>query len=142
MTGSQHTAVLGDSTPTSLGGRAVPVPGPVLILPAEAEHCTLSRDQVVSEIPGEVLMAPSGRARGLVYMPKLTYANASAKLEAVLDAHPDIRWIQLPMAGVDFYSDLMKKPNMRDRIWTSGKVRLQPEGIVRRLYALLTIGME
>src|SRR6478752_10542762 len=46
--------------------------------------------------------APLGPdTRGIVW---LSYARA-AELGAVLDAHPQVEWVQLPFAGVDAFSD-------------------------------------
>ena len=40
-------------------------------------------------------------------------------LGALLDAHPDLEWVQLPWAGVEVYVDVIRR--FGDRRWTCGK---------------------
>lgn len=40
-----------------------------------------------------------------------------SELRAVLDAHPEVRWVQLPWAGIESFVPHLDA----DRIWTSGK---------------------
>ncbi len=40
-------------------------------------------------------------------------------LEALLDAHPDLAWVQLPWAGIEVYLDTVRRHG--DRTWTCGK---------------------
>ncbi|MCC9178394.1 NAD(P)-dependent oxidoreductase [Arthrobacter sp. zg-Y750] len=75
------------------------------------------RDYLVNAVQaGGGVVAPLSEAtRGLV----LTEGLSQDALETVLAEHPGIAWIQLPLAGVDQYEDLMQRNP--DRQWTSGK---------------------
>jgi phosphoglycerate dehydrogenase-like enzyme len=55
------------------------------------------------------------RADGLVW----TDPAAPRQLDDVLDAHPAIRWVQLPWAGVEPYVDTIRRH--ADRTWTCAK---------------------
>ena len=61
---------------------------------------------------GGVVVDP-GRAEALVW----TTHNDAEALDAFLHAYPDIRWIQLPWAGVEPYLSLMSD----GRVWSSAK---------------------
>lgn len=79
----------------------LPEPSPYLIEAVRAGGC--------------VVEPLSATTRGLV----LTAGMSQDALETVLDVHPDLAWIQLPLAGVDQYQDLMGRNPGRQ--WTSGK---------------------
>ncbi|MET0784552.1 MAG: D-isomer specific 2-hydroxyacid dehydrogenase family protein [Leifsonia flava] len=62
--------------------------------------------------------APLGPdTRGIVW---LSYARA-AELGAVLDANPQVEWVQLPFAGVDAFSDSIREHSRENLLWTSAK---------------------
>jgi phosphoglycerate dehydrogenase-like enzyme len=64
------------------------------------------------------LIAPlSADSRALVW---LSYEKAD-DLDAVLRAHPDLSWIQLPWAGVDAFAHIIKAHSRPGRIFTSAK---------------------
>lgn len=63
---------------------------------------------------GAALVDP-GKAEALVF----TEVSDPAGLRALLDAHPSIRWVQLPWAGVEPYVDAGVLDT--DHVWTSGK---------------------
>lgn len=63
---------------------------------------------------GGRLVEPS-EASGLVW----THAQASQDLADLLDANPQIGWVQLPWAGVEAYLDVIDAN--RHRIWTNAK---------------------
>jgi phosphoglycerate dehydrogenase-like enzyme len=63
---------------------------------------------------GAELVAP-GQADGLVW----TSANGAEELRAVLEGNPQIRWVQLPWAGVEPFAEAGVMTD--GRIWTSGK---------------------
>lgn len=64
---------------------------------------------------GGVVEPLSAATRGLV----LTGGLSQDALETLLSQHPRLEWIQLPLAGVDAYEELMQRNP--DRQWTSGK---------------------
>jgi phosphoglycerate dehydrogenase-like enzyme len=90
-----------------------PRPGAVSIGPRSSTVFA----EAVTEAGGELV--PLGPAtRGLIW---LSYRDV-AGLEAALEAHPDIEWVQLPWAGVDAFSGVLEQH--RDRplpLWTSAK---------------------
>ncbi|HEY4222132.1 MAG TPA: hydroxyacid dehydrogenase, partial [Myxococcota bacterium] len=61
---------------------------------------------------GGVVVAPS-EARGLVW----ASPEGKAELRAVLAAHANIGWVQLPWAGIEPLVDVID----RDHVWTAGQ---------------------
>ncbi|MEI5582463.1 MULTISPECIES: NAD(P)-dependent oxidoreductase [unclassified Agromyces] len=66
---------------------------------------------------GGVVAAPSAATRGLVW----TSATGERDLEQLLARHPEISWVQLPWAGVDAFSGLLRRHVGDGRTWTSAK---------------------
>lgn len=66
---------------------------------------------------GAELAELSARTRGLVW----TSPSGEDELERVLEAHPAISWVQLPWAGVDAFSGLLRRHVGDGRVWTSAK---------------------
>jgi phosphoglycerate dehydrogenase-like enzyme len=66
---------------------------------------------------GGTLEPLSSRTRGLVW----TSASGADELDRLLDANPAISWVQLPWAGVDAFSDLLRRHVDDGRVWTSAK---------------------
>jgi phosphoglycerate dehydrogenase-like enzyme len=67
-----------------------------------------------------------------------TEANHPTQLGALLDEHPQIRWVQLPWAGVEPYVDVIRAH--ADRIWTCGK-GVYAEPVAEHALALALAGM-
>lgn len=61
--------------------------------------------QAVQDSGGQVVPL-SGDVQALIW---LDYSNP-AGLEKMLDQNPQIRWVQLPFAGVDAFSEIIKRP--------------------------------
>lgn len=59
----------------------------------------------------------SDGTRGLVW----TSPAGDDELERVLDTHPAISWVQLPWAGVDAFSGVLRRHVGDGRVWTSAK---------------------
>lgn len=66
---------------------------------------------------GGVLAPLSEETRGLVW----TSPSGEAELERLLAAHPAISWVQLPWAGVDAFSGVLRRHVGDGRVWTSAK---------------------
>jgi phosphoglycerate dehydrogenase-like enzyme len=66
---------------------------------------------------GGVVAPLSDGTRGLVW----TSPAGEDELERVLEAHPAISWVQLPWAGVDAFSGLLRRHVGDGRVWTSAK---------------------
>lgn len=66
---------------------------------------------------GGVVAPLSERTRGLVW----TSPSGEAELERLLAAHPAISWVQLPWAGVDAFSGVLRRHVGDGRVWTSAK---------------------
>jgi phosphoglycerate dehydrogenase-like enzyme len=89
-----------------------PEPGPIALLPG-------SQDVFAAAIRagGGTVQGLSPATRGLVW---LSYARPS-ELDETLRANPQIQWVQLPWAGVDAFSDILKRHSRPRMVWTSGK---------------------
>lgn len=88
-----------------------PAPGPITILP---EPRALFADAVAAG-GGEVVPL-SERTRGVIWLDE----KDAGGIEAVLDRHPDISWVQLPWAGVDAFAQVLARRTERP-LWTSAK---------------------
>jgi phosphoglycerate dehydrogenase-like enzyme len=66
---------------------------------------------------GGVVAPLSDGTRGLVW----TSPAGEDELERVLEAHPAISWVQLPWAGVDAFSGLLRRHVGDGRVWSSAK---------------------
>ncbi|NIJ03802.1 NAD(P)-dependent oxidoreductase [Frigoribacterium faeni] len=70
------------------------------------------------EQAGGRLVPLGDETRGLIW---LSYRDV-AGLEAALEAHPGIEWVQLPWAGVDAFAGVLDRHRGRDLpLWTSAK---------------------
>jgi len=79
---------------------------------------------------GEVV--PSEQAEALVW----AETSDPAALNRLLQAHPDIRWVQLPWAGIEPYLGVLD----HDRVWTSGK-GVYAEPVAEHALGLLIAGL-
>ena len=107
----RHRALPGSSAAAPADATAV-VPGPIAVLPRG--------DAVVEAavVDGGGVVAPLDDAtRGIVW----TAASGAGELEAVLDAHPRVGWVQLPWAGVDAFAGVLRRFAGDGRVWTSAK---------------------
>ena len=90
-----------------------PVAGPIAILPS-------APDAFVAAVTsaGGVVAPLSAETRGIVWLSD----KRAEELEAALDAHPGVEWVQLPWAGVDAFAPLLARLAGRERLlWTSAK---------------------
>ena len=87
--------------------RAVDGPPRVAVLPVPVDHLAAA----VEEAGGQVVDADAAEA--------VVWADPKGpgSLTEVLAAHPDIRWVQLPWAGVEPFVDVFD----HDHVWTCGK---------------------
>lgn len=107
----RHRALPGSAAATEADAAAV-VPGPVAVLP----HGDAVIEAAV--VAGGGVVAPlDGATRGIVW----TAASGAGELEAVLDAHPRVGWVQLPWAGVDAFAPVLRRFAGDGRVWTSAK---------------------
>lgn len=107
----QHRTVLG-SPAVELPEERRPRPGPIAVLPEPSEFFATA-----IEGAGGTVESISENTRGLVW---LSYDRAH-EMSDVLDAHPNIDWVQLPWAGVDAFADVMVKHAGERPVWTSAK---------------------
>ncbi len=88
---------------------AIPT-GPLAMLPE-----TEPRFLAVAQAAGASVEPLSERTRALLWLSP----TGAAELEAVLDSHPAIAWVQLPWAGIDAFRSLIAtRPGLH---WTSAK---------------------
>jgi phosphoglycerate dehydrogenase-like enzyme len=65
-----------------------------------------------------------------------TDAREAGGLRSLLDAHPQVRWVQLPWAGIEPFVDVLD----RDRLWTCGK-GVYAEPVAEHALGLALAGM-
>lgn len=106
----RHRAVLGDQP--NIGDQHRPSPGSIALLPEPSPQFATAVQE-----GGGVLAPLSADTRGVIW---LSYQRAE-ELGDVLDQHPQIEWVQLPWAGVDAFSDIMRAHHRHDLLWTSAK---------------------
>jgi phosphoglycerate dehydrogenase-like enzyme len=106
----------------------VDVGGPRCALLPEGERAELT--SAIEEGGGEVV--PVADAEALVW----TSASDAAGLRQVLDDHPNIRWVQLPFAGVEPFVEVLDD----DRTWTCGK-GVYAEPVAEHALALALAGL-
>ncbi|MDH6533082.1 phosphoglycerate dehydrogenase-like enzyme [Aurantimicrobium minutum] len=114
----QHAAVLGDEHAAELAPRVES--GPIAILPERRDNGTPGGTTVfldAVESAGGVVSELNAETRGLIW---LSYKK-SAELGEVLDANPQLTWVQLPWAGVDAYADVLTRCARPGLVFTSAK---------------------
>ena len=89
-------------------------------------------DQAVVE-GGGTITAPA-EADAIVW----THHDDAAALGAVLTEHPNLRWVQLPWAGIEPYLDVVRAHP--DRTWTCGK-GVYAEPVAEHALALALAGL-
>ncbi len=90
------TAPSRDPRSTAPADAAAVVPGPIAVLP----HGDAVRRGRGGRTRGGVVAPLDEATRGIVW----TASSGAGELEAVLDAHPRVGWVQLPWAGVDAFA--------------------------------------
>lgn len=94
---------------------ALPEPGPIAVLPKHAVSTFPGYTQAVRDAGGTVAQLDSA-TRGLIWLD----ADAAA-LAAVLRDHPAIGWVQLPLAGIELFAEVLAAQSTDLPIWTSAK---------------------
>lgn len=108
---AQHRAVLGEhAAPLSVERR--PTPGPITLLPSPKVVFT---DAV--EDAGGTIAPLSAQTRGLIWLSP----HRAGELGETLAANRQIEWVQLPWAGVDAFSGVLKSEARPGVLWTSAK---------------------
>jgi phosphoglycerate dehydrogenase-like enzyme len=89
---------------------------------------------------GEAVVEGGGRLVSMEDAAALVWAEPvdDGSLGAVLDAHPQIEWIQLPWAGIEPYVDVVRAH--ADRTWTCGK-GVYAEPVAEHALALALAGL-
>ena len=108
----QHRIVL--TAPSEpVAGHRRPAVGPIAVLPEPNELFTS-----IIEAAGGSVAPLSEETRGVIW---LSYARAQ-EFVGILQRYPAIEWVQLPWAGVDAFSGIMKPYAGLDKpLWTSAK---------------------
>jgi phosphoglycerate dehydrogenase-like enzyme len=106
----QHLIVLGEEHDDLEG--TVAIAGPVSIAPKQPDIFT----QAVTTSGGELIdLGPD--TRGLIWLSN----SRVGPLDDVLEANPQLNWVQLPWAGVDAFSELLARRGRPGLIFTSAK---------------------
>jgi phosphoglycerate dehydrogenase-like enzyme len=100
------------------------------VLPADGRPFARALEEAVREGGG----VPCGieDADAVVW----TDARDAGELRALLDAHPRVRWVQLPWAGIEPFVDVLDE----DRRWTCGK-GVYAEPVAEHALALALAGL-
>lgn len=98
------------TAPVELPRASRPVSGPIAIVPEPVGVFVAA-----VESGGGTVAALSSETRGLVWL-----GGSAAELAEVLDAHPLISWVQLPLAGVDGFATVFARFGRRI-VWSSAK---------------------
>lgn len=83
---------------------------------------------------GGATIVDAGDANGLVW----TAVSDAAGLRSVLEAHPQIEWVQLPWAGIEPYVEVVR--SHAERTWTCGK-GVYAEPVAEHALALALAGL-
>lgn len=108
---SQHRAVLAHPVEAIPVDRR-PKPGPIAVLPRTTDFYL---DAI--RAGGGAFAELSDETRGLIWLS----SHRADQLDEVLEAHPNIGWVQLPLAGVDHFVPLLARRAGFGIIWTSAK---------------------
>ncbi|HEU4807575.1 MAG TPA: D-isomer specific 2-hydroxyacid dehydrogenase family protein [Homoserinimonas sp.] len=109
----QHRAVLASEQVHQVSGDQRPTPGPIALLPGPKPLF----ENAVRDAGGEVAEL-TAETRGLVWLS----SHGATELAAVLDANPQIEWVQLPWAGVDAFAGILAQHvDAPLPLWTSAK---------------------
>jgi phosphoglycerate dehydrogenase-like enzyme len=100
------------------------------VLPADGRPFARALEEAVREGGG----APSGIEDADVVV--WTDARDAGELRSLLDAHPQVRWVQLPWAGIEPFVDVLD----HDRLWTCGK-GVYAEPVAEHALALALAGL-
>jgi phosphoglycerate dehydrogenase-like enzyme len=114
------------------------VPAPrVALLPAPDDHGTevgRSRVEALTEAVRDGGGIPSSIAEADAVV--WTDARDPGELRTLLDAHPQVRWVQLPWAGIEPFVEVLD----HDRLWTCGK-GVYAEPVAEHALALALAGL-
>ncbi len=89
-----------------------PEPGPIAVLPTTDPHLVRAAEEA-----GAVVAPLGPETRGIVWLSP----TGADELGAILEANPQIDWVQLPWAGVNRFTALMRAHDRPKRVWTSAK---------------------
>ena len=107
---NQHEII--ESDEHELAMRVASQSGPISIAPKQPEIFT----RAVTVSGGELVEIGSS-TRGLVWLSN----SRSEALDEVLTENPQLTWVQLPWAGVDAFSEVLRRHARPDLIFTSAK---------------------
>ena len=109
---SQHRAVVAVAAEPIAAERR-PVQGPIAVLPESSP----AFERAIRDGGGEAAgLSPSTRA--IVWLS----STGSKDLAEVLEANPQVGWVQLPWAGVDAFADVLSRfAGASTPLWTSAK---------------------
>jgi phosphoglycerate dehydrogenase-like enzyme len=111
MTRGQHREVLAKASYAPAPG-SEPVAGPVTVLPEPRE---LFVDAVTAA--GAQVAPLTAETRGLIWLDP----HNSERLGSILDENPQLSWVQLPYAGVDSFSEVLRRHSRSTLTVTSAK---------------------
>jgi phosphoglycerate dehydrogenase-like enzyme len=107
------------------------------VLPAPHAHDDETGRARASELE-QAVVAGGGALTSIEEADALVWTDARdpRELRVLLDAHPQVRWVQLPWAGIEPFVDVLD----HDRTWTCGK-GVYAEPVAEHALALALAGM-
>jgi hypothetical protein len=98
----------------------------VAFLPAEPERCCLDIDSLIATLPASIRVARHVDAAtdALVWLPNIAQGNTAPEVARLLEGS-NVKWMQLPMTGVDDYMPIIRATRGRIQ-WSCAKVSRLP----------------
>lgn len=137
---TQHAPVL--PPPVTLSGSQLPAPGAVAIVATDTplgKGALPLFKSALESVKGIELQygaeQVNEKTRAIIWLD--SSAAQMGTLEELLVKYKDIGFVQMPMAGINAYSPLVKK--YKDRVWTSAKVGIPFNGDERMVASTSSI---
>ncbi|GAC77058.1 rhodanese-related sulfurtransferase [Moesziomyces antarcticus T-34] len=93
----------------------------VAFLPAAPERCCLDIDSLIATLPASIRVARHVDAAtdALVWLPNIAQGNTAPEVARLLEGS-NVKWVQLPMTGVDDYMPIIRATRGRIQ-WSCAK---------------------
>ncbi len=94
----------------------------VAFLPAARERCCLDIDSLIRTLPASIRITRHVDAAtdALVWLPNIAQGNTAPEVAALLEGS-NVKWVQLPMTGVDDYMPIIRATRGKIQ-WSCAKV--------------------
>lgn len=95
----------------------------ISVLPAPPAPTCIPFHHLLSSLPSSLLSRfnisshPNPRTMGIIWLTTLSLGNTAPHLRSILEQAPNVKFVQLPMTGVDEYLPLMRAMEERGIVW-------------------------